>query len=91
MHVCGYDQQSFLWVLYSLAQFLVSIARTYAQYTNGCLHRPVLASGQGFVRTALVSSIMVEPDLHAQKQSTGSDTCDASITLLCNTSVMSTA
>ena len=52
-----------------LAEFLVSIARTYAQNTNGCLHRLVLAGGQGFVRKALVSSTMVEPDLHTQKES----------------------
>jgi len=44
-------------------------ARTLSIYTNGCLRRPVLTSGQGFVRKALVSSTMVEPDLHAQKES----------------------
>ena len=63
-------------------------ARTLSIYTNGCLRRLVLTSGQGFVRKALVSSIMVEPDLHAQKRSIGSDTCDTSMTLLCNTSVI---
>ena len=60
-------------------------ARTLSIYTNGCLRRLVLANGQGFVRKALVSSIMVEPDLHAQKQSIGSDTGDTSMILLCNT------
>ena len=59
-------------------------ARRLSIYTNGCLRRLVLTSGQGFVRKALVSSTMVEPDWHAQKQSIGSDTGDTSIILVCN-------